>query len=156
LIVVYPDLSYHSNFGEISEKISERLDFICQGTQYTWESNDGAFLFKYWFDGSSYRFDFNIVAVDLKTGKWNREETDSMRKELGRIIEFRPRILVGCPVCRNTHVVTPDGSDRWTPNVCPTCAESRMFCVFVTSKEDVRRFCDWKEFKRPAMYGGLL
>lgn len=154
MIVFHPDIGQHSNFGEINRKISRELDYYVEETPHSWFS-DSPFLFDYKWNGSEYEFDFIFEVVNLHTGEKYEKGTRQAKKNLHRYITFRPRVLLGCPVCRRTRVTKPDGNLNWS-EVCPSCHNSRLFVYFVTGKQDVRDFCEYRMFERPPHYGGLL
>lgn len=151
--VFHPDIGMMSNYGEITGEIGRVIDMLLEGTDYTWFCGS-CFLFEHMLVGRHYEFRYVFEIEDMKTGE--SKPVDKVVELLNtRHVEFRPRVLEGCPVCRRTRVEVPSGPERWGDQ-CPWCHSSRLFVFFVTGREDVRLFCETRQFQRPSMYGGLL
>ena len=147
MITVHPDLTFFTNYNRITAIIARFLDDMTMKDGLSWYS-ESPFLF------SCQPTTFNFLVVDPETGKRDLEKEHEYMVQLNAMIEFVPKVMNGCPVCRTTRVLDPTTKDR-IGDVCTTCHSARTFNMHVTSRFDVQNFCEHHGFKLPSTYGGL-
>lgn len=143
-MLFHPDLSFYSNFFEISQCAGKYLDKI-YGLEW-YSSTPFFFSWKWSMERRGYEFTWEIFFHDGK-------DPTEARKRLHSMITLEPAVLECCPNCRTTKIMEPAGPERYGPP-CKKC-NSRVFYIFVTSREDARRFCEWKNYKVPPVGGAL-
>jgi hypothetical protein len=153
--VFHPDIGMASNYGDISGEIAKVLDEFCMDRGLSWYS-DSPFLFHHEMRNGWYAFVYDFQIINVASGQLDVASERLVKEVLlpGRV-DFRPLGLEGCPVCRRTRISIERGNERWG-ETCPYCHNSKVFVYFVTSKQDVRLFCEARNFQRPPTYGSLL
>jgi len=145
--VIHPDLTFYTNYDEITRIVAKALDDFAMADGLSWYT-DQPFLF------SCNPTAFHFTIENPATGLENKEKGAEYAAKLGQMLSFEPKVLNGCPVCRTVRILDALSKDR-VGDVCGRCHEARTFNMHVTCREDVTNFCDHYRFKLPSTYGGL-